>query len=325
MNILKRGIRLIKKNGFLRALTNTVPWYLINSWFSLADDITVKRLSKEQAKDGFIVKEINGSKMYLNIYDRGLPRDLIISGVREPLSTERMKDEINEGDVVVDIGANIGYYALLESRLVGEKGLVYAIEPVPGTIEVLKRNIALNGYSNIEVFQLAMGNKTGTAPIYVSDQCNVSSMTQVREAARTIEVEVTTLDEFLRNKRYPDLIRMDVEGYEHEIVKGMERLLGENKPLKLFLEFHFNMMEKQQSIDLLMTLKESGFEIADAIIERDSMLRHKTPVRLLAGLEKAVYGAPISHGHLDVTIDEILKTDAILSSKWWVSYLFFKR
>ena len=97
-----------------------------------------------------IIKEINGSKMYLDVeVDDGLCRFLAIANIREGYITETMKNELQNCTIVVDIGANIGYYALLEARMLGDKGRVYALEPVPHTIELLRANVELNNYSNI--------------------------------------------------------------------------------------------------------------------------------------------------------------------------------
>jgi FkbM family methyltransferase len=319
MNIIKLGICSVKSRGFFKTLAYAVPLFLINNYLLLARRRIAKKISK-QVEGGFIIKEIAGSKMYLDIYGEGLPRDLIIDGVREYYVTERMKKEIKEGDVIVDIGANIGYYALLEARLVGEKGVVYAIEPVPENVELLEKNIRLNNYSNIKVFQLAAGNRIGTARMYISEQCNLSSMTNIagKPVKRIEEVEITTLDEFLRDKPYPDMIRMDVEGYECEVVEGMKETLKLNgkKPLKLFVEFHFHLIDKQQSIDLLTTLKEHGFEITDVIIEKKGVLRYKKLLKLLCLLQKRMTGVPTAHGHLSLTIDQIIRNRQILNGEW---------
>ncbi len=219
MNIIKLGICSVKSRGFFKTLAYAVPLFLINNYLLLAKRRIAKKISK-QVEGEFVIRDINGSKMYLDILGEGLPRDLIIDGVRELQVTECVKKEIKEGEVIVDIGANIGYYALLESRLVGEKGVVYAIEPAPGNFVLLEKNIKLNNYSNIKAFQLAIGNRIGTAPMYISEQCNLNTMINI--VGKTVkgieEVAITTLDEFLKNKPYPGMVRMDVEGYECEII-----------------------------------------------------------------------------------------------------------
>ncbi len=121
---------------------------------------------------------------------------------------------------------------------------------------------------------------------------------------------------------------MDVQGYEYEIVEGMREILSAKKALRLFIEFHFREMGKQRSIDLLATLKEYGFEITDTTIERPGMLRGSRFNKLLtlsALLEKRMTGAPTLHGHLDLSIDGIMKNEQILSGEWWAPEIFFER
>ena len=96
--------------------------------------------------NGYVEKEINGSRMYLDPTDKGLSIDLLVDGIREPYITEVTKRELKQGQTVVDIGANIGYYALLEARQVGPTGRVYAIEPVPENFATLNKNVRLNQY-----------------------------------------------------------------------------------------------------------------------------------------------------------------------------------
>jgi len=329
MNIIKRADRALREYGGFKFLAYAVPISLITRYIQLSSKQILKK-SIKQSKGRFIIKEINDNKMCLDVNDEGLSHDLIVDGVREFYATQRMKKEITAGDIVVDIGANIGYYALLEAKLVGKKGVVYAIEPVPQNVEILRKNVKLNNYRNIEVYQLAIGDKKGTAPMYVSKKYNWSSMSKNIEGVeetvvKEIEVETTTLDDFLKNKPYPNMIRMDVEGYEYQIIKGMKNILSKKKPLKLFIEFHFPMLNKKQSLEILKTLKKHDFVIVDATAEMKGMLQHKILLKLLSSLEKKSQGMPTAHGHLDLTIDKIIKSPEILSGKWGCPEIFFKR
>lgn len=167
--IFRRAVRVCSEKGFKSFLYGVLLYVCRRyAWF-----LNRKKLV---SPGGFVIREVNGSKMYLDLADEGLSRDLIVDGVREAYALETVKRELKEGQVVVDIGANIGYYALLEARIVGTSGKVYAIEPVPGNVEILKKNIELNGYSNVEVHQLAIGGEKGLARLYVRNRRNLSSM-----------------------------------------------------------------------------------------------------------------------------------------------------
>jgi FkbM family methyltransferase len=128
------------------------------------------------------------------------------------------------------VGANIGYYALMAARRVGPRGRVYAVEPVPHNMELLEASINLNGYTNIETFRLAMGQSDSTAKMYLSDHPNWSSFYPPRKITGVIDIPIMSVDSFLKVKRSPDLIRMDVEGYEYEILLGMTGLLKSARP-----------------------------------------------------------------------------------------------
>lgn len=216
-----------------------------------------------------VVRKINGVDMILTLEDRGISRQLLIYGKRETLTIEYLLGSglLSEGDAVLDIGANIGFYALLESRLVGEQGIVYAVEPVSSNIQVLRRCLELNKCTNVETYQLAMGDKDGTITIHVSDQSNLSTIDREPSVnyIRDEQVGLMTVDTFLRDKKFPKLIRMDVEGYEYEIVKGMRKTLEGDS--HLLIELHGFLMDNGQINELFDILIDSGYGIKYCVID----------------------------------------------------------
>ena len=259
-----------KKNSFIDLIYKKARFLIIlylffkNQFFRY---YLPKALFKLKLKGRYSTRVIHGSKIYLDFQDEGISRDLLKDDNREYLSIKTMQQELGSGDIVVDIGANIGYYALLEARLVGDKGKVYAVEPVAHNLELLKKNIGLNNYKNMEVFQFAIGNENKTASMYISNKSNWSSMIKSELISGTIieekSVGMITLDKFLENKPWPDLIRMDVEGYEVEIIEGMTKFLKSNKPLKIFMEIHDSRNGKRE--EMLNILKKFGFQIKIAM------------------------------------------------------------
>ena len=214
------------------------------------------------AKDGYVCREILGSRMFLDVTDPGICRDLILYGIREEWAIGVMKDLLRPGQTVVDVGANIGFYVLLESLKVGPSGKVYAIEPVPDNYELLRRNVDLNRRGNIEMHRCAVGDKPGRAQMHLSHLRNWHAMTAVHATGRVIEVEVVTLDAFLEGKPSPSLVRMDVEGYEYEILQGMEETLERSTDLTLFIEIHPHIMGAERMRSMLQLLARHGYEIA---------------------------------------------------------------
>jgi FkbM family methyltransferase len=230
-------------------------------------------------------KLIMGSKVNLDTSRGHVDFNLYNWGCHEPGFTYVMMQEIREGITVVDIGANIGYYALLESRLVGKTGRVYAIEPAPDNFKRLRANIALNNYANIEVFQLAVGNKNGKEKLYLSASPNLHNLLGIegktgksKTYIGAIDIETVTLDEFLKDKKPPDLVRMDVEGYEYHITEGMKKTLGEARNLAVFMELHLSTMKTAglNIAEMFETFYHAGFE-PKYLIKRHLMFPYQNP------------------------------------------------
>ena len=197
------------------------------------------------------VVEVQGSKMYVN--PEGLPKNYIktfqayiISGGPEKLTTEMFKNVVKEGDVVLDLGANIGYYSLLAARLVGEKGKVYAFEPEPVNYSLLLKNIELNGYDNIVAVQKAVSNVAGKVRLFLDKKdTGAHTIYQPDDEREFTEVESVILDDFFKAKEHPiNVIKMDVEGAEMAAFSGMDRIIRESENLKMFVEFYFPGMKR---------------------------------------------------------------------------------
>jgi len=191
------------------------------------------------------IAEVQGSKMYVN--PEGLPKSYIktfqsyiLSSSWEELTTEMFKKVVKEGDVVVDLGANLGYYTLLAARLVGRKGKVYAFEPEPINYSLLLENIELNEYDNVVAVQKAVSNVTEKVRLFLDKKdTGAHTIYQPGDKREFIEVESVTLDEFFKDKKHPiNVIKMDVEGAEMAAFSGMDRIIKENENLKMFVEFY---------------------------------------------------------------------------------------
>ena len=208
--------------------------------------------------------EIQGSKMFL---DPGDSLDLSINGVYGELDTQIVREQIKEGDIVIDVGANIGYYTLIFAQLVGKSGKVFAFEPEPKNFEILKKNIAINNYDNVIVEQKIVSEKNGKMKLYVSNSDIVGHrIQQMRDLENFVEVESVTLDDYMKKLSLDDkvnFIKIDVEGFEPNVLEGSKKVLEKNNHLKIFTEFNREVVKKygtepKKMIDLLY---EKGFEI----------------------------------------------------------------
>jgi FkbM family methyltransferase len=222
----------------------------------------------KRKKYGFSVEKINGYNMYLDLKnDSGISRDLCVFRKREHVTTDFALNSgiIKKDDVVLDIGANIGYYALIWSGLVGNGGKVYALEPVLNNFKMLEKNVELNGIKNIETFKIAAGSENKKDFINVAESGNVSSFINSRAPLKgKEEVDVVKIDDFLKDKKMPKLARMDVEGYAGEILKGMRETL--KKVEYLLIELHPHIKSDEQKKEFASVLADSGFKVDEVFI-----------------------------------------------------------
>jgi FkbM family methyltransferase len=255
--LIKRSIEIITNQG-IREYAKAVNRYIL--WHPVLDEVRwyTSRLLRSQYQ---IVEVTHGNKILIDNSFGGVNRHLYLFGCYEPESTKIFSEIIPQNATVVDIGANIGYYALIEAAKAQK---VYAIEPEPNNIELLRKNIALNSFENVvEVYQCAISDKTGKALFIISDTPNQHRLqvSGVVKPEKSIEVVTITLDEFLEDKDV-DVVRMDLVGAEWLVVNGMKNLLSEEKPMILFLEVHPELItyyggDIPTMLDLLF---ESGFK-----------------------------------------------------------------
>jgi len=180
---------------------------------------------------------VQDSKINMDRYD---PVSIyaMASNIYGPFMTKLFKRIVKKDNVVVDLGAHIGYYTLLASRLVGENGIVYAFEPDPKTYSLLLKNIQLNQYRNINAIQKAISNNVGTAKLYLSPGRSENTLYHINEGGSSIDVGVDTLDHYFQDtNKTISVIKMDIEGGEMSALLGMERILRENIDMTIFLEF----------------------------------------------------------------------------------------
>ncbi len=135
---------------------------------------------------------------------------------------------LKEGDVFYDVGAHVGFFSLLASHFVGPSGIVYAFEPFPRNISFLKKHIALNNISNIEIIEAAIADYDGEAFFEESES---SSMGKVSASGQT-RVTAACLDHLVSSGRIPppSVIKIDVEGLQDIVLKGSRGILEKYHP-----------------------------------------------------------------------------------------------
>lgn len=189
-----------------------------------------------------IVRNVHGRNMVLNIRRPGIAHELAIWGEREILETRVFNGVVKKGMTVVDLGANVGYYTLMASYLVGNEGMVYAIEPLPANYSSLSQNVKMNDLKNVETHQMAISNKDGMASFFLGAADNLGTLMDhteyVGKTSEKIDVLTTTLDQFLASRGQIDFLRMDIEGSECEVFDGMGKTFKQQVPPRILFEVH---------------------------------------------------------------------------------------
>jgi FkbM family methyltransferase len=224
-----------------------------------------------------------GHPMYITMKDKGLSQELLTYGIHEPFLSLLISNEIRENDVMIDIGSNIGYYALFYCSNLKSKRII-SIEPDPRSFRVLKMNLILNTCNNfVKTYNVAIGPENKRAFIHLKTAFNVTSISsssissQNDRAVR--EINLVTLDDLLASELKADILRMDIEGYEFQAIKGMMNVLRRLRPRLLFLE-----LGPSESKDIMYsffeTLNNLGYEIKRVIPRRliDAMLSVPQPL-----------------------------------------------
>ena len=152
--------------------------------------------------------------MYVDLKVKGISRTLYIQKIREIDQTTLIKEFVKPGMNCLDLGANIGYYTLLFSSLVGKSGKVFAVEPDSRNLPLLKKNIALNGISEIvNLFPIGIGSEDSKSLFFQSEYSNLSKLDYSANKNSEI-IDVVSLNSLGKIIGNVNVIRMDIEGAE---------------------------------------------------------------------------------------------------------------
>ena len=192
----------------------------------------------------------------------GIVENIIEVHVTNIPEIEFCKKELKKGDTVIDAGANIGYFTLFFSKLVGEKGKVIAFEPDPINFDILKKNIELNKITNVELVKKGISNKNESMKLYKSKVSGGHSLVKNEWGKEYTEIQTVTLDDYFKDQKI-DLIKIDVEGFESEAIEGSKKLFKNNKNIKIITEFggYYYKNNNNQKKMYPRLLHESGFNL----------------------------------------------------------------
>ncbi|MFQ5696581.1 MAG: FkbM family methyltransferase, partial [Terriglobia bacterium] len=162
-----------------------------------------------------------------------LAKLLVRDGVFEAPETDLVTRLVRPGDTCVDAGCHLGYYTCLLAGLIGSKGRLLAFDANPASCAATRRNLTLNGLEDVEVVQAALGDRNGSVTFHVAtdDQTGLSSLGPIELCKKTITVPMVTLESFLKERRvrHLRLLKLDVEGAEELVLKGLGRFLARGR------------------------------------------------------------------------------------------------
>lgn len=176
------------------------------------------------------------NSLYKHFYIVYRPLYNLYKAISDRKERNVVRQYVKAGMTTIDVGANIGNYALFLSELVGSKGMVFAFEPAPDNLERLEKNARAR--ANIKIVSAAVSDMEGKVSLYLSDDLNVDHCTYDSGDGRDkVDVPAVTLDAYFKPGREINFIKIDVQGYGWHVLKGAERIIEENTKLVIIIEF----------------------------------------------------------------------------------------
>lgn len=188
-------------------------------------------------------------------------------GVMEPGLTKYFCTLIKPGTVVVDVGANVGIYTLLAAKLLEGTGKIYSFEPTPRIYEILQDNVQVNSFLElgiVHLHQLAVTDRSGKVRLSIfNNDSGHNTLFSYGKPDNEIEVTTTSLDEILATQERVDIVKIDAEGAEPLIVRGMQQVIKRNPKIRILLEFAPVHLKRAGSnpLELLDEFASLGFDI----------------------------------------------------------------
>jgi FkbM family methyltransferase len=188
-------------------------------------------------KRGFELYQLDGYKMFIDVGEFFTMFERLI-GDFEPSKNNFIRSNLYEGVTFIDLGVNKGDYALLAASLVGPTGRVVAIEPEPENCSWIRRSIEANGFTNIELHEAAAADSEGVSRLFLGKKSGWHSLNQgAGTSGNTIDVKTIMLDNIGDGELIPQLIKIDVEGAEHQVLAGAAALVDRCRPI-FVLDIH---------------------------------------------------------------------------------------
>lgn len=213
-------------------------------------------------------------------------------GTWEPLEQKWISENVNPGSIVYNLGANIGYHSIVSSNSQSKDGRVIAVEASKGLCEIIEKNCEYKNINNIEVFNFAITNKNGSLTMYYSENnCGDNRVLNSNAGGRSEKVKSITINELIKKiGEDPDIIIMDIQGWETHVLTNMKKT---SKRVKCLFEFTPNFIiemgfsveeEIKNIIDSGWTIKNLNDEVIDIYEIYNQYTKDPTPENFFLNL-----------------------------------------
>ncbi|MGL5074391.1 MAG: FkbM family methyltransferase [Waterburya sp.] len=147
--------------------------------------------------------------------------------------------QLHQGAVFYDIGANVGFFSIIAARLVGNTGKVYAFEPGEGNANSIRHNARLNNFNQIEVIEKAVSDTPGEGELLLAKYSGGHALATADappDLAGTVTIELVTIDDLIAQNQIqpPNFVKVDIEGAELDALKGMTETIKQYKPIIIY-------------------------------------------------------------------------------------------
>lgn len=255
---------------------NTIIYQLLKFYKEVARYEVDKKLIPEIMMNGdnmhgvyigdnkMLIKTVWGGKLFTSNKDMSLMPDLVANGLIESPLTKFFMHNVQEGDTVIDVGANIGYYTILTGFRVGNSGKVYAFEANDSTFSFLMDNVSINYLvDRVRLFNKAVYSQNQELSIFTTERFNGNASIHqpdkeyydyfmVDKGMEEKRVQAIALDTFFDNNEVIDYIKVDIEGGEYHCLLGMQDLI-KTKRVKTVI-FELNKLRSKEDSEKLYTL-----------------------------------------------------------------------
>ena len=259
---------------------STLPGHL------LGERAVLEAVSREHSRalylgDQMVLCRVLGKYlMYADAQETGITPHLAMDGYWESWITTALARTVRPGWHCLDVGANHGYYTLILADGAGPGGRVVPIEPTPKLAELLRQTLDVNGFPYVDVLQKAASDaygKTLQLVIPAHRSLNAHLVEAAGPTEDAVAVESVTIDAVTRDWPRVDLIKIDVEGAEESVWRGMEQTISGNRDVIVVLELNIDRYDDPRGF--LETIESAGFALR--YIDVDAEIKEVTVDRLL--------------------------------------------